>query len=135
MMPYDRRGVSPPIGFVSNSPQLLVRIRKCPYRRAGACRLGEKHPGKLNFATAGVGTLRTSPTIVQRMETGIAALNVPSRAERRLTAVIGTAGCPFRSGAQPPLKSGEVRALAITGHGAATPSAGHSDAERSGIPL
>src|SRR5882762_4889820 len=77
-MPYDPATAFAPIGFVSNSPQLLVANPKVPYRSVQELVAWAKsNPGKLNFATAGVGTLPHLTYELFRMETGIAALNVP----------------------------------------------------------
>src|SRR5215831_15148189 len=89
-MPYDPARAFTPVGFVSNSPQLLVGNPKLPYRTVQELVAWAKaHPGKLNFATAGVGTLPHLTYELFKMETGIDALNVPySGGGPALTAVI-----------------------------------------------
>ena len=116
-MPYDPAKAFAPIGFVSNSPQLLVANPKVPYRSVQELVAWAKsHPGKLNFATAGVGTLPHLTYELFRMETGIDALNVPySGGAPALTAVISGQADALFDLVSTRVKSGEVRAVAITG--------------------
>ena len=116
-MPYDPARAFAPVGFVSNSPQVLVGNPKLPYRTVQELVAWAKaHPGKLNFATAGVGTLPHLTYELFRMETGIDALNVPySGGGPALTAVIAGQADVLFDLFSPRVKSGEVRALAVTG--------------------
>src|SRR5258706_6531005 len=127
-MPYDPATAFAPIGFVSNSPQLLVANPKVPYRSVQELVAWAKsNPGKLNFATAGVGTLPHLTYDLFRMETGISALNVPyAGGAPALTAVIAGQADVLFDLLRTPVNSGEVRALAITGTS--------RDAELPGIP-
>src|SRR2546425_1018144 len=106
-----------PIGFVSNSPQLLVANPKVPYRSVQELVAWAKsNPGRLNFATAGVGTLPHLTYELFKMETGIQALNVPyAGGAPALTAVIAGQADVLFDLVRTRVKSGEVRALAITG--------------------
>ena len=116
-MPYDPAKAFAPIGFVSNSPQVLVGNPKLPYRTPKELIAWAKaNPGKLNFATAGVGTLPHLTYELFKMETGIDALNVPySGGGPALTAVIAGQADVLFDLFSPRVKSGEVRAIAITG--------------------
>jgi len=116
-MPYDPAKAFSPVGFVSNSPQLLVANPKVPYRSVQELVAWAKaHPGKLNFATAGVGTLPHLTYELFKMETGIDALNVPySGGGPALTAVIAGQADVLFDLFSPRVKTGEVRAIAITG--------------------
>jgi tripartite-type tricarboxylate transporter receptor subunit TctC len=116
-MPYDPATAFAPIGFVSNSPQLLVANPKVPYRSVQELVAWAKsNPGRLNFATAGVGTLPHLTYELFRMETGIQALNVPyAGGAPALTAVIAGQADVLFDLVRTRVKSGEVRALAITG--------------------
>jgi tripartite-type tricarboxylate transporter receptor subunit TctC len=116
-MPYDPAAAFAPIGFVSNSPQLLVANPKVPYRSVQELVAWAKsNPGKLNFATAGVGTLPHLTYELFRMESGINALNVPyAGGAPALTAVIAGQADVLFDLVRTRVKSGEVRALAITG--------------------
>src|SRR5215831_164497 len=113
-MPYDPAKAFAPVGFVSNSPQLLVANPKVPYRTVQELvAWARKNPGKLNFATAGVGTLPHLTFELFRMETGIDALNVPYSGGGPAV-IAGQADVLFDL-FSPRVKSGEVRAIAITG--------------------
>jgi tripartite-type tricarboxylate transporter receptor subunit TctC len=116
-MPYDPASAFTPVGFVSNSPQLLVGNPNLPYKTVQELVAWAKsHPGKLNFATAGVGTLPHLTYELFKMETGIDALNVPySGGSPALTAVIAGQADVLFDLVSPRVKSGEVRAIAITG--------------------
>jgi tripartite-type tricarboxylate transporter receptor subunit TctC len=116
-MPYDPATAFAPIGFVSNSPQLLVANPKAPYRSVQELVAWAKsNPGKLNFATAGVGTLPHLTYELFTMEAGIRALNVPyAGGAPALTAVISGQADVLFDLVRTRVKSGEVRALAITG--------------------
>jgi tripartite-type tricarboxylate transporter receptor subunit TctC len=115
--PYDPAKSFAPVGFVSNSPQLLVANPRVPYRSVQELvAWAKKNPGKLNFATAGVGTLPHLTFELFRMETGIDALNVPySGGGPALTAVISGQADVLFDLFSPRVKTGEVRAIAITG--------------------
>src|SRR5712691_7510836 len=116
-MPYDPATAFAPIGFVSNSPQLLVANPKLPYRSVQELVAWAKsNPGKLNFATAGVGTLPHLTYELFRMETGIQALNVPyAGGAPALTAVIAGQADVLFDLMRTRIRSGKLRALAITG--------------------
>src|SRR3989442_5649061 len=115
-MPYDPATAFAPIGFVSNSPQLLVANPKVPYRSVQELVAWAKsNPGRLNFATAGVGTLPHLTYELFKMETGIQALNVPyAGGAPALTAVIAGQADLLFDLVRPRVKSGEVRAPPIT---------------------
>src|SRR5712691_11371963 len=110
-------GMSALLGFVSNSPQLLVANPKVPYRSVQELVAWAKNnPGKLNFATAGVGTLPHLTFELFKMETGIDALNVPyAGGAPALTAVIAGQADVLFDLVRTRVRSGELRALAITG--------------------
>src|SRR3989442_15581976 len=104
------------MGFVSDSPQLLVANPGLPYRSVQELVAWAKsNPGKLNFATAGGGTLPHLTYELFKMETGIDALNVPyAGGAPALTAVIAGQAAVLFALARPRARSGELRAFAIT---------------------
>jgi tripartite-type tricarboxylate transporter receptor subunit TctC len=116
-MPYDPAKAFTPVGFVSNSPQLLVGNPKVPYKTVQELVAWAKaHPGKLNFATAGVGTLPHLTYELFKMETGIDALNVPyAGGGPALTGVISGQADVLFDLVSPRVKTGELRPIAITG--------------------
>jgi len=101
---------------------------KVPYRSVRELVAWAKsNPGRLNFATAGVGTLPHLTYELFKMETGIQALNVPyAGGAPALTAVIAGQADVLFDLVRTRVKSGEVRALAITGTS--------RDADLPGIP-
>jgi tripartite-type tricarboxylate transporter receptor subunit TctC len=106
-----------PVGFVSASPQLLIASAKFP--AASVKELVEyarKHPGKVNFASGGVGTLPHLTYELFRMEADFDAVHVPyaGGAPATTALIAGQADVLFDL-VRTRVKSGEVRALALTG--------------------
>jgi len=106
-----------PIGFVSNSPQLLIASLKFPAQSVRELvDYAKAHPGKVNFASGGVGTLPHLTYELFRLEAGIDAIHVPYAGGAPATTALmaGQADVLFDL-VRTRVKSGEVRALAITG--------------------
>src|SRR5437763_15806072 len=114
-MPYDPATAFAPSGFVSTSPQLLVATPKVPYRSVQELVAWAKsNPGKLNLATAAVGTLPHLTYELFRMEAGIRELNVSyAGGAPALTAVITGQADVLLDLVRTRVTSGEVHALAI----------------------
>ena len=115
-MPYDPAAFVP-IGFVSNSPQILIASLKFPAKSVRELvDYAKAHPGKVNFASGGVGTLPHLTYELFRLEAGIDAIHVPyaGGAPATTALVAGQADVLFDL-VRTRVKSGEVRALAITG--------------------
>ena len=106
-----------PVGFVSNSPQLLIASAKFPARSVRELvDYAKAHPGKVNFASGGVGSLPHLTYELFRMEAGIQTVHVPYAGGAPATSALiaGQADVLFDL-VRTRVKSGEVRALAITG--------------------
>jgi len=106
-----------PIGFVSNSPQLLIASLKFPAKSVRELvDYAKAHPGKVNFASGGIGTLPHLTYELFRLEAGIDAIHVPyaGGAPATTALIAGQADVLFDL-VRTRVKSGEVRALAITG--------------------
>jgi tripartite-type tricarboxylate transporter receptor subunit TctC len=106
-----------PVGFVSNSPQLLIASPRFPAKTVRELiDYAKAHPGKVNFASGGVGTLPHLTYELFRLETGIDAIHVPyaGGAPATTALIAGQADVLFDL-VRTRVKSGEVRALAITG--------------------
>jgi len=106
-----------PIGFVSNSPQLLIASPKFPAKSVRELvDYAKAHPGKVNFASGGVGSLPHLTYELFRLEAGIQAIHVPyaGGAPATTALIAGQADVLFDL-VRTRVKSGEVRALAITG--------------------
>ena len=116
-LPYDPVTQFVPIGFVSNAPQALVANPKLPFRNiAELLSFSKANPGRLNFAASGPGSLPHLTFELLKMETGLRAeLIVYNGGGPALTAVgAGQSDLLFDIvGAR--VRSGEVRAIAVTG--------------------
>ncbi len=107
-----------PIGFVSNSPQLLIASPKLPVRSLkDLVEYAKANPGKLNFASGGVGTLPHLTYELFRLEAGFSAVHVPyaGGAPATTALIAGQADVLFDL-VRTKVRSGEVRALALTGN-------------------
>ena len=114
--PYDPDAFVP-IGFVSNSPQLLIASPKLPVRSLKELvAYAKANPGKLNFASGGVGTLPHLTYELFRLEAGFSAVHVPyaGGAPATTALIAGQADVLFDL-VRTKVRSGEVRALALTG--------------------
>lgn len=116
-MPYDPATAFVPIAWISNSPQLLVANPKLPYRSIKEMLAYDKaNPGKINFATAGAGTLPHLTYELLKLETGMSAVNIPYQGGApALTAVLAGQADMLFDLIRTRVRSGELRALAITG--------------------
>ena len=113
--PYDPAAFIP-IGLVSNSPQLLIASPKLPVKSLKELvEYAKANPGKLNFASGGVGTLPHLAYELFRIEAGI-SVHVPyaGGAPATTALIAGQADVLFDL-VRTKVRSGEVRALALTG--------------------
>lgn len=108
-----------PIGMVATSPHLLVVPLKTPAASvAELLRLVRAHPGKLSYASAGVGTTFHFAAEIFKDETHTFILHVPYRGGG--PALQDTLGgqvdmsFPTLAAALPHVRAGRLRALAIT---------------------
>jgi tripartite-type tricarboxylate transporter receptor subunit TctC len=115
-LPYDPAAFTY-IGFVSNSPQILVGNPKLPYKNIRELLAYAKaNPGKINWATGGVGTLPHLTFELLKLETGInaTAINYAGGGPALVAVQAGQSDVLFDI-LGPKVRSGEVRALAVTG--------------------
>ena len=116
-MPYDVATAFVPVCWMTNSPQLLVARPGLPARTVKELiDFANANPGKLNFASGGPGTLPHLTYELLRMESGINALHVPyaGGGPAVVALIAGQADVLFDL-IRTRVKSGELRALAITG--------------------
>ena len=116
-LPYDAATAFAPVGFVSHSPQLLIASPKLPVTSVQELvAYAKANPGKLNFASGGVGSLPHLTYELFRMESGIDAVHVPYSGGGPATVALmaGQADVLFDL-VRTRVRSGEVRALALTG--------------------
>jgi tripartite-type tricarboxylate transporter receptor subunit TctC len=115
-LPYDPSKFTP-IGFVSSSPQILVGNPKLPYKNLNdVLTFARANPGKINWAVSGVGTLPHLTYELLKLETGIKAeaINYAGGGPALVAVQAGQADVLFDI-MGPKVRSGEVRALAVTG--------------------
>jgi len=119
-LPWDPIRDFAPIGMVATSPHILV----VPNRIAAAkvddlVRLARAHPGKLSYASAGVGTTFHLCTEMFKDATGTFILHIPYRGggPALLDTLSGQVDLSFPTlaAALPHVKAGSLRALAVTG--------------------
>jgi tripartite-type tricarboxylate transporter receptor subunit TctC len=113
---YDPTAFTP-VGFVSSSPQILVGNPKLPYKNLQELlAFARANPGKINWAVSGVGTLPHLTYELLKLETGIKAegINYSGGGPALVAVVAGQADVLFDI-LGPRVRSGEVRALAVTG--------------------
>jgi tripartite-type tricarboxylate transporter receptor subunit TctC len=116
-LPYDAATAFESIGFVSSSPQLLIANPKLPVKTVRELvAYAKANPGKLNFASGGVGSLPHLTYELFRMESGIDAVHVPYAGGGPATNALmaGQADVLFDL-VRTRVRTGEVRALALTG--------------------
>ena len=109
-----------PIGMVATSPHVLVVHNKVPANNVDELlRLARANPGKLSYASAGVGTTFHLCGEMFKDSTGTYILHVPYRGGG--PALQDTLGgqvdmsFPTLAAAVPHVKAGTLRALAVTG--------------------
>ncbi len=108
-----------PIGMVATAPHVLVVPAKVPARSVDELvRLARERPGKLNYASAGVGTTFHFCAEMFKDATGTFILHIPYRGggPALLDTLAGQVDMSFPtlSAALPHVKAGTLRALGVT---------------------
>jgi tripartite-type tricarboxylate transporter receptor subunit TctC len=116
---YDAVKDFEPVAIFAEAPNLLIVNPKLPVNSvADLIAYGKKHPGKLNFSSAGSGSTQHLSGELFKLKTGITATHVPYKGSApSLTAVIsGEADFTFVNipSSKQLIESGQVKALAIT---------------------
>jgi len=120
-VPYDAIKDFTPIGMIGGTPNVLVVNASVPVRTlAEFIDYAKKNPGKLTYGSAGQGSLTHLTMELFKQEIGAYMLHIPYRGiAPAFTDLIGgqtQAMFPGLAAALPHLRSGRVRALAVTGH-------------------
>ena len=120
-VPYDAIKDFTPIGMIGGTPNVLVVNAGVPVRTlAEFIDYAKKNPGKLTYGSAGQGSLTHLTMELFKQEIGAYMLHIPYRGiAPAFTDLIGgqtQAMFPGLAAALPHLRSGRVRALAVTGH-------------------
>jgi tripartite-type tricarboxylate transporter receptor subunit TctC len=118
-MPYDALQDFVPVGLVASQPLVLVVGEKSPHRSlASLVAAARARPGALNMASAGTGTVGHLAGSLFSQRAGIRWTHVPYKgAAPALTDVMGgqvDLNFATPSGAMPLIRSGKLRALAVT---------------------
>ena len=83
-LPYDPIKAFAPIAFVAASPNVIVVNPDLPAKTLSEfIALAKKQPGKLQYASAGVGSFMHLGGELFKLTAGVDILHVPSRARRR----------------------------------------------------
>lgn len=119
-MPYDLFRDLRVVSVVTSSPLVAVVAPERPFRTlADLVAYGRANPGKLSYASAGVGTTPHLAGELLNQQTGIAAAHVPYRgiAASYADIMAGTVDFSFSSiaGARGLISDGKLRPLATTG--------------------
>src|SRR5512139_3197573 len=119
-LPWDPVRDFAPIGMVATSPHVLVVPNRMPVAKVDdLVRLARASPGKLAYASAGVGTTFHLCTEMFKDATGTFILHVPYRGggPALLDTISGQVDMSFPTlaAALPHAKAGSLRVLAVTG--------------------
>ena len=120
-VPYDAIKDFTPIGMIGGTPNVLVVNAGVPVKTlAEFIDYARKNPGKRTYGSAGQGSLTHLTMELFKQEIGAYMLHIPYRGiAPAFTDLIGgqtQAMFPGLAAALPHLRSGRVRALAVTGH-------------------
>ncbi|HEX4233935.1 MAG TPA: tripartite tricarboxylate transporter substrate binding protein [Caldimonas sp.] len=119
-VPYDAIKDFTPIGMIGGTPNVLVVPSALPPNKlAEFVAYVKKNPGKLSYGSAGQGSLTHLTMEIFKQQSGIFMLHIPYRGiAPAFTDLLGgqtQAMFPGLAAALPFLRSGRVRALAVTG--------------------
>ena len=119
-LPYDPEKDFTPVGMIGGTPNVLVVNASLPVRTvAEFVAYLRQNPGKLSYGSAGQGSLTHLTMELFKQASGTFALHIPYRgiapAFNDLLGNQTQAMFPGLAAALPHLRSGRVRALAVTG--------------------
>ena len=119
-VPYDAVKDFTPIGMIGATPNVLAVTSSLPVKTvAEFVDYVKKNPGKVNYGSAGQGSLTHLTMELFKIETGTEMTHVPYRGiAPAINDVLGgqtQAMFPGLAAALPHLRSGRMRALAVTG--------------------
>jgi tripartite-type tricarboxylate transporter receptor subunit TctC len=119
-VPYDLFKQLVTVSLVTSSPEVLVVAPELPVKSlADLIAYGKQNPGKLNFASAGVGTTPHLAAELFKQRAGVEATHVPYRGIGQAFPDMMTNKVQFAfssiAGALPFTQDNRVRALATTG--------------------
>ena len=117
---YDPIKQFTPIGMIGATPNVLVVNANVPVKNvAEFIDYAKRNPGTVSYGSAGPGSLTHMTMELLKQETGMSILHVPYRGiAPAITDLLGgqtQAMFPGLAAALPHLRSGKMRALAVTG--------------------
>jgi tripartite-type tricarboxylate transporter receptor subunit TctC len=118
-LPYDPRKDFAPISMITKIPVLLTVHPSMPVRNMKELiALAKKSPGKLSYGSAGVGTTNNLSGELVNLEAGIKTIHVPFKGAgpAMVATIAGETDMLYSGppGALPHVRSGRVRAIAVT---------------------
>ena len=119
-LPYDAVKDFTPIGMIGGTPNVLVVPASLPVTDLKSfIAYAKANPGKLSYGSAGVGSLTQLVMELLKQQAGMFVLHVPYRGiAPAFTDLLGgqtQAMFPGLAAAMPHIRSGRVKALAVTG--------------------
>lgn len=119
---YDNIGYDPikdfaPVGLINTSPSTMLVPLDSPFKTvADYVEHAKANPGKLTYASGGVGSSQHLAGASFKTRTGVDILHVPfkSTAPALTDVMAGRVDMIITTGAMAPISSGKVRPLAIT---------------------
>ncbi len=119
-LPYDPLTDLAPVMSLTDTPCILAAHVNSPYKTlADVLDAAKKQPGKISYATPGVGAINQLLMEWMAVETGTSFSHVPYKGGAPSGAAVAAGDVPIGllavSSAMPHLKSGKVRMLANTG--------------------
>jgi tripartite-type tricarboxylate transporter receptor subunit TctC len=119
-IPYDPIKQFTPIGMIGATPNVLVVNASLPMKTVQEfIDYARRNPGKTSYGSAGAGSLTHLTMELFKQETGLFVLHIPYRGiAPAITDLLGgqtQAMFPGLAAALPHLRSGRMRALAVTG--------------------
>ena len=118
-MPYDARRDFTPLGFVGETPTLLLVHPSVPARNVGELvAYAKSRPGKLNFASSGNGTSTHIAGELLKLRGGVDIVHVPYKSASQALIDLMTGRIDFMfyhpAAALPFIKDGRVRAIGVS---------------------
>lgn len=116
---FDPQKDFAPISTIGLAPAVLVVAADSPYRSVDdLVAAARKNPGKLNYASGGIGSAAHLCAAALTLHTGIDVLHVPYKGSVEIIPALLSRSVhfafPIASTAVPHVQSGKVRALAVT---------------------
>jgi len=109
-----------PIAFIASSPQLLVISSKAPFKDLpGLIQYAKAHPGKLNYASSGQGSIPHVGAVMLEQMAGISMVHIPFKGAGDAMQAVAAGTVDFYitspAGAMGQVKAGLAKPVAVSG--------------------